>query len=91
MQMRVYATLRDVVGSSVIELDVTGPIEVREILRQAGAAHPQLAAKLWDSDGGLSHSIQVILNGRSIAYLNGLETEVRPEDDVKLFPPVGGG
>ncbi len=29
MQIRVYATLRDLVGSSVIELDVPGPTDAR--------------------------------------------------------------
>ncbi len=73
MQMRVYATLRDLVGSSVIELDVPGPTDAREVLRQAAAVHPSLAAKLWNADGSLSHSMQVIRNGRSVVHLSGLD------------------
>ncbi len=91
MQIRVYATLRDLVGSSVIELDVTGPTDVRAILQQAAAAHPSLAVKLWDADGGLSRTIQVLVNGRPIQYLQGLATPVNPGDDLKMFPPIGGG
>jgi MoaD family protein len=91
MQMRVYATLRDLVGSSVIELDVTGPTDVRGVLQQAVAAHPQLAAKVWDADGSLSRSIQVLVNGRPIQYLAGLATQVKLDDDLKMFPPIGGG
>ena len=33
----------------------------------------------------------VLLNGRSIAFLQGLATPVSEADTLSLFPPVGGG
>ncbi len=35
--------------------------------------------------------IVVMVNGRSIRFLRGLETELREGDEVLLFPPVAGG
>ena len=91
MQLRVYATLRDLVGGSVIEVDVPQVTDVRHVLQQAAAAYPQLGAKLWDEDGRLNRSINVLVNGRSIQFLAGLETPVQSDDNLSLFPPVGGG
>jgi MoaD family protein len=91
MQVRVYATLRDLVNAKAIELDVRETTSVRRLLKQAGELYPGLSAKLWNEQDELSRSIQVLVNGRAIAYLEGLQTQVRPEDRVDLFPPVGGG
>ena len=91
MRVRVYANLRELVNSKTIEVDVSGATEIRHVLREIGAAHPALDAKLWDANNGLSKSVQVLVNGRPIGFLNGLETVVSPEDIVDLFPPVGGG
>jgi MoaD family protein len=91
MQVRVYATLRDLVNAKAIELEVAEATDVRGLLKRAGAAYPKLGAKLWTERDELSKSIQVLVNGRPIHFLQGLETPVCPEDRVDLFPPVGGG
>jgi len=91
MRVRVYANLRELVNGKTIELDLRRETDVRSVLRELGAAHPALDAKLWDADNRLSKSVQVLVNGRPIAFLNGLETAVAPQDTVDLFPPVGGG
>jgi molybdopterin synthase sulfur carrier subunit len=91
MQVRVYATLRDLVSAKAIELDVRESTDVRRLLRQASSTYPALGAKLWDEQDDLNKSIQVLVNGRAIAFLDGLDTLVSPEDRVDLFPPVGGG
>jgi sulfur-carrier protein len=91
MQVRVYATLRDLVGAPIIEARIAEPTDVGALLQQISASHPELGAKLWDAEGALSRTIQVLVNGRSIQFLKGLETPVCPEDSVSLFPPVGGG
>lgn len=91
MRLRVYATLRDLVGSSFIEVNVPQTTDVRDVLHQAALTHPELAAKLWDEQGQLSRSMQLLVNGRSIQFLQGLDTPVQPGDTLNLFPPVGGG
>lgn len=91
MQVKVYATLRELVGGAVIELPVTEPTHVAALLDRISADHPQLGAKLWDENGRLNRTIQVLINGRSIQFLKGVQTSVSPEDTVSLFPPVGGG
>ena len=90
MRVRVYATLRDFLGVSAIDLDSSQPTDVRQVLRQAVAAYPQLADKLWDEHERLSGSVLVLVNGRPIQFLAGPETPVDPADNVDLFPPIGG-
>jgi molybdopterin synthase sulfur carrier subunit len=39
----------------------------------------------------LLSSFTLMVNGRSMQFLNGIEPEVREGDEVLLLPPVAGG
>ena len=91
MQVNIYATLRDLVGISKTEIELSEPALAGEILNRLGQSYPPLASKIFDGIGRLSGSITVLLNGRSLEYLDGLETLVSDSDKLSLFPPVGGG
>lgn len=91
MRIRIFATLRDLMGISAIDLPLPGTVDVGYVLDRLVEAHPMLAGKLWDADGNWSGFVTVLLNGRSVAYLSGLATPVADDDTISLFPPVGGG
>jgi molybdopterin synthase sulfur carrier subunit len=91
MQIRVYATLRTLMGQAKISLPVEGATTVEDVLRRLAQAYPMLEDKLWDANGYLTGYVTVLLNGRSIEYLQGLATPVTEADVMALFPPVGGG
>jgi molybdopterin synthase sulfur carrier subunit len=61
------------------------------VLQRLAADYPALAGKLWDSAGSWTGFVTVLLNGRSVEYLQGLDTAVANDDSLALFPPVGGG
>jgi sulfur-carrier protein len=91
MQVRIYATLRDLVGQSRLSVPITGNQTVGDVLEALSQAHPALNAKLWDENRNLRGYVSVFVNGRSIEYLEGARTPVTESDVVALFPPVGGG
>ncbi len=91
MQVRFYANLRDLLKTSVIDLDVREAISMRDVLDRLVVCYPELHQKLWDADGKQTGYVQILLNGRPIQYLQGLDTPVQPTDNLRLFPPVGGG
>jgi molybdopterin synthase sulfur carrier subunit len=91
MRIKAYATLRDVLGATVIEVPIDEPTDIGRILHRIVEECPALGKKLWSDDGNLTGYVTILLNGRSIQYLSGLATPVRNDDTVALFPPVGGG
>jgi MoaD family protein len=91
MQVRVYATLRPIVGSAAVDLDAGPGDTFRALLEELVARWPEMKKKLFNGDGQLSSGIHVFLNGRDIRYLGGLDMQIPEGAQVRIFPPVGGG
>lgn len=91
MRIKVYATLRDLMGGAVHDMPAPEGSTAGDILARLVELHPALGQKLWNADGQPTGYVTVFLNGRSIAYLQGAATHVNDSDALNLFPPVGGG
>ena len=50
-----------------------------------------LRARLFDSRGDPSKYLTVMLNGKNIAYKDGIDTVVKGSDQVYVIPVVSGG
>ena len=91
MEIRLYATLRDLIGTRQVDVQTDGVDTVKEVLLHLVQQFPQLHEAIWRPDGSLAGHVAVILNGRDIRHLEGIETPVSDEDTLGIFPPVGGG
>lgn len=91
MEVKVFATLRDVVGGKSVRVDVGSGVSIRQLLAQMLDQYPGLRPKLLTEDGQLNPSVHILVNGRDVRFLQGLETVITAQDTVQMFPPVGGG
>ncbi|MDW8062111.1 MAG: MoaD family protein [Nitrososphaerota archaeon] len=83
----VYALLKEKTGwdSKVVELE-RNYARLADILEST----PELKnAILVDND--LDRHFIVLLNGRNIRLLKGLDTPIADGDRIDIFPPAGGG
>ncbi len=79
LNIRLFATLRDRAGQSKIEVDITSPATVQDLLDAVEAAYPTLAPSL--------PTVLVAIN-KNFAFP---ETVVGQNDEIAFFPPVSGG
>ena len=91
MEIKLYATLRPVVGGPSVKLNGTSGITVEDMLNQLYAMYPDLRQELHKGREELHPSIHILVNGRDMRYINGTETVLKTGDDIRIFPPVGGG
>ncbi len=92
MEVRVYATLRDVLGAKSVILPVPDEPTIQDILQALLERYPAARPKLLDANGQLYGAVHILINGRDGHYLDdGLNTRVRLTDTVDIFPAVGGG
>ena len=78
LSVRLFATIREAVGASVITLDLPAGATVASLKEEMGARYPQLR--------GL-RQVQVAVNFEYAA----LDRPLRENDDLALIPPVSGG
>jgi molybdopterin synthase sulfur carrier subunit len=91
MDVRLYATLRPIVGGSKVSLDCGPGSTFEQLLDELIERWPALKSELFDRNGQLHNNIHVFLNGRDVRYLGGLGMEIPENAEVRIFPPVGGG
>ncbi len=91
MQVRFYADLRSVVGATTVDVPDEESGTAGAVMRHLATAYPGLREKLWNDEGAWTGYVTVLVNGRHMQYLQGLETPLRPSDQLSMFPPIGGG
>ena len=91
MKVKVYATLRPIVGGADVPTTVQPGQPIRDLVDEMVTRWPDLRAEILDANGNLQRRIQIMVNGRNIIYLNGMDTAISPDDSIAIFPPVGGG
>jgi len=91
MRVRVYATLRPIVGGSRVDLPVAPGATVADVVACMIERWPELEALLLD-EGSLSRRAHVFLDGRSARHLpDGEKTVIREGQEIDISPAVAGG
>lgn len=88
-----FASLREIVGKKEIEIEVRENTNVREILELLGKRYAQEVLKrvLDEEQKGLSRNYMILIDGRNIQLLDGLDTKLRGDERITILPPIGGG
>ena len=89
--VRLSASLRSLAGAKEVQVRLSPGATVRDLLQTLTHTHPALAAFVLAPDGGVSDGVQLIVHGRHIEFLQGLDTPIGQQDDLLLIPPLAGG
>lgn len=84
IRVKLFANLREFTKTKELEMEGS---TVKEVLVTLCKEYPGLADMLF-RDGDLRPYINVFLNGKNIP---GLDTSLKPADEIAIFPPVSGG
>lgn len=91
MEIKVYATLRPIVGGPSVKLNGVSEMTVDEMLNTLYSQYPDLKPELYKGRDDLHPAIHILVNGRDMRYIDGVDTVIKASDEVRIFPPVGGG
>jgi len=91
MQVKFYASLRQAAGTKMIEIEIQPDFTIQDVLVEVTRRYPVLEKFIWKEQGELAEIVHVFINGENIRHLSGLNTPLKAEDHVDIFPPLVGG
>jgi molybdopterin converting factor small subunit len=88
MKVKIFGSFHEISGNEEVEIDLTKPIQVKELLEIIEERIPVLRAYIR-REGDRILSLNVVLaRGEEILKLTDL---VRNKDEIKILPPIAGG
>ncbi|MGE5553420.1 MAG: ubiquitin-like small modifier protein 1 [Betaproteobacteria bacterium] len=89
MEVQFFSLLRRLTGTPTVEVEAE---TVRQALeRVVERFGPAVAAELFAATGEVKPLYNLLVNGRNIAFLDGLDTRLKPGDKLTIIPPAAGG
>ena len=90
--VKLVGALRHFSGTNELTLDCTVCASIRDLMNEVVKELPSLERSLIDQQFEDQRSNALVLvNGKEISVLNGLETKLQDGDEVVLVPFVHGG
>jgi len=92
INIKLLGVFRRAYGSSVVKLKIKKNVQLREIIQKLADSSKDLKRVLIDPEleNPLPNAV-ILLNGKDISALNGLETPIKDGDEVVLIPVIHGG
>lgn len=91
MQIKLFASLR-LPGANQVTVRIEPGATVADALAELFKLAPHLREQILNPDTGeLQPFVNVMLRGRLVRDLQGLQTPVADDDTLAVFPPVAGG
>jgi len=87
--VRLFAVFRDAVGKKQVIIPAKN---IRELVESLNSKYEKIVPFLTKTTDPLVLENNLILvNGRSIWFLDGLETELKDKDLISILTSIGGG
>jgi molybdopterin synthase sulfur carrier subunit len=89
MKVKFFAYLRDYTKTMEIEIDSC--LTLQELLVELCDRYGSNFKRKVFNGKGISNEIIILVNGRNIMHLQGIDTKLNKEDEISIFPVVAGG
>jgi molybdopterin synthase sulfur carrier subunit len=93
--VRYFTSLREIVNKKeeTLKFSESANVTVDTVLKTLAQRYgKRFVEYVYDpKTGDVRSFLQFLVNGKSVATLNGLQTELEDGDVLAILPPVGGG
>jgi molybdopterin converting factor small subunit len=90
--IRFIGSIRGITDTETLSLQSKGGLSIKELIDKIANEKRDFKRQFIDTNGEVSTGNALILvNGKEISILNGLETAVEDNDDVVFVPVAHGG
>jgi molybdopterin synthase sulfur carrier subunit len=90
--VRFFGDLKEYMKKSWMTIDVPQGSSLHNFIVELAKNEDQkLLGKLMENGKKVHSKIKILVNGRDIDHLGGLETEIKDRDLISILPIAGGG
>lgn len=89
MVVKFFAILRNLTGEKKCSLTMNATL--KEVLAKLCEKYGASLASVLLLEGKVHPDILILVNGRAIEHLSGIDTELKDEDVISIFPKMAGG
>jgi len=90
MRVKFFAYLREYTNCPEVEMPAVATIgDLARVLSERYG--PKLRDKMLKAEGELSAEIIIMINGRHVVHMGGINAPLKDDDTVQIFPLVAGG
>lgn len=91
LHFKFFANYRDAVGQKYLDRSYDDDsLTAGEMLADLETEYEGLSGSLLEN-GDVRTAVNVLVNGRDVAHIDGTDTVLEDGDTVSIFPPVAGG
>ncbi|ABX31126.1 MoaD family protein [Petrotoga mobilis SJ95] len=91
MKIKFFSLIKLDLKKDEVDYQLSGSKSVKEIIKLLDQEFDNYFSRKLLENGELKSGTIVLLNGRNIRHLQGLDTLVENKDEITIFPPSGGG
>lgn len=88
VRIKLLATLRNITECNEIEIEAKN---VKQAISKLTEIYGTDMEEELLEQGELKETVTVLVNGRNITYLEGIETILEADDTITIFPRIAGG
>ena len=90
LKIKLLRPFSDIVSKKELYLDFSGST-LNNLLKVLVNRYPKLKKELYTKSEELTEYVCIFVNDKPISALNGVETELKNDDEILFFVPVSGG
>ncbi len=91
LTLKFIGALRQISGKTQLTVSFQEGISLKDLLTKISPEMPQLDKTFSDQPNDSRSNALILINGREISVLNGLETKLNDGDEIVFIPVVHGG
>ena len=92
VKVKVFAMFRELLGTSILTVEMKDGSTVNDLINWiSDNINSKFKNEILDRNRNIKKYVKVLVNGRNIDFLEGLNTKLKDGDVISFFPPVAGG
>ena len=91
LTLKFIGALRQISGKTQLTVNFIEGMSLKDLVAKISQEMPQLEKTLSDQLNNSRSNALILINGREISVLNGLETKLNDGDEIVFIPVVHGG